>query len=128
MNQQGFTIIELLASMAIIAALVGISVYQYTAYKTRAYNITALSDFRNGLTGIDTYYDDNEVYPTCSGAACETAVSGLALSNGVFLSFVAAGNNDVVAVACHEKGTMNYTYPSLAGLVIQLPSTVCNGA
>jgi len=119
-NEKGFTLIELLAVMAVIASLSAIAISQYAVYKKDAYNITALSDFRNSMTGIEAYFDDNQTYPTCSGDDCEAVIPGLALSDDVFLSYTAVGDEDTLGVACHMRGDIGYTFPSTAGLVIPL--------
>lgn len=128
-SEAGFTLIELLAVMAIVGSLSAIAISQYAEYKKDAYNITALSDFRNSMTGIEAYFDDNQAYPTCTGSDCEDLIPGLGLSQDVFLSYTPVNDEDVVGVACHTKGNVRYTFPSTAGLVIPLQgsSIPCGG-
>ncbi len=59
----GFTIIELLVVVAIIAILATIGFTQFAVYKTRAYNSTAESDLVHLRTVLEAYYADNERYP-----------------------------------------------------------------
>jgi type IV pilus assembly protein PilA len=46
-NQKGFTLIELLIVIAIIAILAAIAIPQFSAYRMRAYNASAVSDLGN---------------------------------------------------------------------------------
>ena len=125
-NENGFTLIELLAVMAVIASLSGIAISQYSAYKKDAHNITALSDFRNSMTGIEAYFDDNQVYPSCTGSDCEDMIPGLALSKGVLLNYTAVGVDGASGFACHEKGDTRYNFSSIAeGLILPVPGD-CN--
>jgi prepilin-type N-terminal cleavage/methylation domain-containing protein len=120
-EEAGFTLVELLAVIGIIGALMSIAVAQYARYKTDAYNISALSDFRNSLTAVETYHDDNQVYPTCNGSICEDSVDGLSLSKDVFISYISVNDDDAIGIACHSKGDRRYTFPTMAGVIIELP-------
>jgi len=63
-NKKGFTLIELLIVVAIIAILAAIAIPQFSAYRQKAYNSAALSDLRNWKTAMESYYADNQQYPS----------------------------------------------------------------
>jgi type IV pilus assembly protein PilA len=63
-NQKGFTLIELLIVVAIIAILAAIAIPQFSAYRQKAFNAAATSDLRNAKTGLESYFTDNQKYPT----------------------------------------------------------------
>ncbi len=62
-SSKGFTLIELLIVVAIIAILAAIAIPQFSAYRQKAYNSSAVSDLRNTKTALEAYYADNQTYP-----------------------------------------------------------------
>lgn len=63
-SKKGFTLVELLVVVAIIGILAAIAIPQFAAYRTRAYNSSSQSDLRNFKTGMESYYADNQQYPS----------------------------------------------------------------
>ncbi len=61
---KGFTLIEVLIAIAIIALLTSIIGVSYTAYLRKARKITAKSQISNLSMAIETYFIDNNNYPT----------------------------------------------------------------
>ena len=61
-NNSGFTLIELLVVVAIIGILAAIAVPQFSAFRKRAYDSTAMSDLGNIRTAQEAYFADNEFY------------------------------------------------------------------
>lgn len=59
----GFTLIELLIVVAIIGILAAIAIPQFSAYRAKAYNAAATSDLKNGKTGLESYYTEQQYYP-----------------------------------------------------------------
>ena len=62
-NSKGFTLIELLIVVAIIAILAAIAIPQFSNYRKKAYNSTAVSDLRNGKTSLEAFFADMQTYP-----------------------------------------------------------------
>ncbi len=62
-NSKGFTLIELLIVVAIIAILAAIAIPQFSSYRQKAYNSSAVADLRNTKTALEAYYADNQSYP-----------------------------------------------------------------
>ena len=50
---------ELLIVIAIIGILAAIAIPQFSAYRVRAYNATALADIKNAYTAGQAYFGDN---------------------------------------------------------------------
>ena len=68
MNEQdGFTLIELMVVVLIIAILIAIAIPTFLGLRERAQNRAAQSDLRNALTAAKTFYTDNETYSGFDG-------------------------------------------------------------
>jgi len=65
-KQVGFTLLELLVSIAIISLLASIAISHYQNYRIRAFDTAARSDLKNAITALETYYLDNNIYPADS--------------------------------------------------------------
>lgn len=115
-KEKGFTLIELLVVVAIIGILAAIAIPQFSDYKKKAFNGRAQTDLRNGITGEEAYFVDNEQYATCSGSACQTDLPGFVLSSGVQIDFASASsggtNNEFSGASCHDEGNRDYSWAS----------------
>ena len=65
-KQVGFTLLELLVSIAIISLLASIAISHYQNYRIRAFDTAARSALKNAITALETYYLDNDIYPADS--------------------------------------------------------------
>jgi len=63
MRARGFTLIELLIVVAIIGILAAIAIPQFNAFRTRAYNASAVTDIRVFRTVMESYLHSYSVYP-----------------------------------------------------------------
>lgn len=125
-NEKGFTLIELLVVVAIIGILAAIAIPQFAAYRTRAFNSTAVSDMRNSITAQEAAFVDNEAYQACAdAAACETALPGFKASKddggasvmSAFAHTAVGGGVSFTAQAAHAKGDKTYDYDSTTGVI-----------
>ena len=62
-GKEGFTIIEVMIVIGIIAILVVFGMLQFRLYHTRSYNAAALADLQNVKSELAAYYADNQFYP-----------------------------------------------------------------
>ena len=61
-DQDGFTLIELMVVVLIIAILIAIAIPTFLGLRERAQNRSAQSDLRNGMTAAKAYYTDSDSY------------------------------------------------------------------
>src|SRR5882762_9199086 len=65
-EDKGFTLIELMVVVLIIAILLAIAIPTFLGARKKAQDRAAQSNLRNALTAEKTYYTDNQVYTATS--------------------------------------------------------------
>jgi len=63
-GKSGFTLVELIVITAIIGVLAMMCIPAYAQYLSKTYNASAVSDIKNMKTGMETFYSENNSYPT----------------------------------------------------------------
>ncbi|MGH8978137.1 MAG: prepilin-type N-terminal cleavage/methylation domain-containing protein [Acidimicrobiia bacterium] len=110
-DEEGFTLIELMVVVLIIAILIAIAIPTFLGARERAQNRAAQSDLRNGLTAEKTFYTDDELFtndvpsleaiePSLSWA---TVFSTTDLFVGVDTQVINAGDTSAVCLAKVSK-------------------------
>jgi type IV pilus assembly protein PilA len=74
-DDKGFTLIELMVVVLIIAILIAIAIPTFLGLRKRAQDRAAQSDLRNALTAAKAYYTDDDTYDP-AGAAVFNAAEG----------------------------------------------------
>jgi type IV pilus assembly protein PilE len=72
-HQRGFTLIELMVTVAIIAILAAVAIPNYSAYVIRGKLVDATSALASFRVQLEQYYQDNRIYGP-AGAACAPVV------------------------------------------------------
>ncbi len=104
-KQSGFTLLELLIVVVIIGILAVLIIPNLASGPQRARDSQRKSDLRNIKTALETYYNDNNSYPTAGGANCTPSVSGCL---GTVLT---SGTTPYMkTVPADPKASQNYTY------------------
>ena len=81
-DDRGFTLIELMVVVLIIAILIAIAIPTFLGLRRRAQDRAAQSNLRNGLTAGKAFYTDDETYVGFTAAEGETIEPSLTWVNG----------------------------------------------
>src|SRR5204863_2348259 len=92
-SEEGFTLIELMVVVLIIAILLAIAIPSFLGARSKAQDRAAQSNARNALTAEKTFYTDNQVYTDTPTAM--TAIEG---SLSYVTAFTAAQGSKEVAI------------------------------
>lgn len=102
---RGFTLLELLVTVAIVGLLAAIAIPEFKQYRSRAYDSAAISDIHSLYSAEEVYYIDNEDYALCgSTPQCQGVLEAFSPSKNIghninSLSF--NGNRKMRIRTCH---------------------------
>jgi type IV pilus assembly protein PilA len=109
-DEEGFTLIELMVVVLIIAILIAIAIPTFLGARSRAQDKQAQSNLRNALTAEKTFYTDSQVY-TKTDTDLTPIESSLdyttdkASTRGVFPEELVTGGQAVVLRSWSSSGT-----------------------
>jgi type IV pilus assembly protein PilA len=115
-RDEGFTLIEVMIVVAIIAILAAIAIPQLSVYRTKSYNTAAVSDLKNAAIAQEAYYVDNRQYTNTISNLTSTPYN-LGISQGVNMAVSSATNEAYVMTAYHSAGNNTYTLSGPGGAI-----------
>lgn len=80
-HQRGFTLLEMMVVVAIIAILAAILIPNFTHARAQAATSACMSNMKTIATAMELYYTDNQAYPAATKTAV-TSVIGLSTYMG----------------------------------------------
>ncbi len=116
-DSRGFTLLELMVVVAVVAILTAIAIPQYLEYQTSAFDARANSDLRNAANAEEAYFLNGGKYLACTDASCEADLPNFRRSATVEIAITVdnTGSPKWTGVASSDRGRTTFTWESAGG-------------
>jgi type IV pilus assembly protein PilA len=108
-DDRGFTLIELMVVVLIIAILIAIAIPTFLGLRRRAQDRAAQSDLRNGLTAAKAFYTDDETFSgfdVAQGELIEPSLNWDTAADPDYVSIEVALDQELVLQRTSASGTV----------------------
>lgn len=110
MKKRGFTIVELLIVIVVIAILAAITIVAYNGIQQRARDTQRVSDIASILKALESYKAINEVYPTATSTSGSGSYELSTETSGTFMEYLVPTYFSKTPVDPINDGTRFYRY------------------
>jgi len=120
MKKRGFTLVEILIVIAIIASIIAIAIPNYLSARQRALDVKTKSDMAAIKDALRLYYNDFNSYPP---SAAPGKLSGCGAAGTALCPCTAGGSDFATGAAC-ENVYMKQTPTGLGSTILYSLSTL----
>ena len=111
----GFTLLELLITIAVLGILAAIAVQNFALHRARAVDASMRSDLRNAAMAMESYYGEFLAYPSTDTALL---LIGYRKTTGVTLTINVTTPSTYTLTAARPSGSQpSFTFDSNTGLI-----------
>ena len=112
---KGFSLVELLVTVAIVALLAAIALPQFMAYRARAVDSHMKGDLKNAALAMESYFAEKKKYTT---TVPEIVAAGFNQTEGVTLTIDVTSPSSYTLTASKPSGTQaSFSYDSTTGSI-----------
>ena len=114
-DEAGFTLIELLVVVIIIGILAAIAIPVFLNQRASAQNASIQSDMRNAAIEVETYYTEQQSYPSDADALTTAAPNSIVMSTDNEMDYAVVGTTGFTLTGCNTNADNVYVYNSATG-------------